>query len=423
MTFTSKKNQQLVTDIVKQLFYKKSLSLTELSKLTGKSSPLVTSMVSKLIEGGFVVEQGLAPSTGGRRPSTYLINPALGKYIIAVAMDQLTSRIAIYNLAGEQILEADSIELDLKNSADAIPQLVSYITNSIQKANIPLNNIIGVGIGIPGFVNTDEGLNHTFLKVANNTSLSVHLAEHLGLPVFIDNDSSLIALAELKFGKAIGKQNVMVVNVGWGTGLGMIIDGKLYRGNNGYAGEFSHIPLSPNNDLCSCGKTGCLEVDTSLLVMIKNAKKAIASGQKSILGEWFKSSSKPDLDIFLDAIKNHDPLAISILSKAAFQIGKGVATLIHILNPELLVLSGRGAQAGKQLLPGIQQAINEFCIPRIADCTKIEVSKLGAKAELLASASLVIERMPFYEKHIQQVFIPLHKENRQDRSLINVSAI
>lgn len=400
MTFTSKKNQQLATDIVKQLFYKNSLSLTELSKLTGKSLPLVTNMVANLIKCSFVVEQGLAPSTGGRRPSTYLINPHLGKYIIAVAMDQLTSRIAIYNLAGKQILEADHLELDLKKSEDAITQLISYITDSIKKTNIPLHDIIGVGIGMPGFVNTDEGLNHTFLTVANGTSLSAHLGKILGLPVFIDNDSSLIALAELKFGKAIGKQNVMVVNVGWGTGLGMIINGKLYRGNNGYAGEFSHIPLSLNNDLCSCGKTGCLEVDTSLLVMIKNVKKAIANGQKSILEEWFKNKDKSDLDLFLDAIKVSDPLAISILSKAAFQIGKGVATLIHILNPELLVLSGRGAQAGKVLLPSMQQAINEFCIPRIGDCTKIEVSKLGAKAELLASASLVIERSSFYGKQI-----------------------
>ncbi len=400
MTFTSKKNQQLATDIVKQLFYNNTLSLTELSKLIGKSLPLVTNMVANLIQCSLVVEQGLAPSTGGRRPSTYLINPDLGKYIIAVAMDQLTSRIAIYNLAGKQILEANHLELDLKKSEDAITQLISYITDSIKKTNIPLHDIIGVGIGMPGFVNTDEGLNHTFLTVANGASLSAHLGKILGLPVFIDNDSSLIALAELKFGKAIGKQNVMVVNVGWGTGLGMIINGKLYRGNNGYAGEFSHIPLSVNNDLCSCGKTGCLEVDTSLLVMIKNVKKAIANGQKSILEEWFQNNDKSDLDLFLDAIKINDPLAVSVLSKAAFQIGKGVATLIHILNPELLVLSGRGAQAGKVLLPSIQQAINEFCIPRIGDSTKIEVSKLGAKAELLASASLVIERSSFYGKQI-----------------------
>ena len=190
-------------------------------------------------------------------------------------------------------------------------------------------------------------------------------------------------------------QNVMVVNIGWGTGLGMILNGQLYRGSTGYAGEFSHIPLSDSNNLCSCGKRGCLEVDTSLLVMAEKAEKALSEGIVSSMSGLFKDKSKHPRDHFLDAVNSQDPLAMSILSKAGFQLGKGLSTLIHILNPECIVLSGRGAKAGKMLLPSVQQAINEFCIPRISVQTTIKLSTLTDEAELFAAASIIVENCQF----------------------------
>jgi predicted NBD/HSP70 family sugar kinase len=391
MSFKSKKNQQLRADVIRHLFYKKLLSLTELSKLSGKSLPLITTMVNGLIAEGYVIEQGLAPSTGGRRPLVYLINPGLKKYVIAVAMDQFMTKLVIYTLAGDIILSDNQIELDLNNNRNATNDLISFIDLEIKRSKIDRKDIIGIGIGMPGFVNSKEGINYSFLPVAENTTLVKYLHNKLSIPVYIDNDSSLIALAELNFGKAFGKQNVLVVNIGWGTGLGMIIDGNLYRGSSGYAGEFSHIPLSNNDDLCSCGKNGCLEGDTSLLVMLNNVKKALNAGEKSSLRSKFKNHELLNVEHFLDAVCNHDPLALNIYSKAAFQIGKGISTLIHILNPELVVLSGRGSKAEKVLLLAIQQAINRYCIPRLAETAKIEVSKLGSSAELQSAAGLVVE--------------------------------
>src|SRR5690606_39883145 len=108
-----------------------------------------------------------------------------------------------------------------------------------------------------------------FLNDDERVALRDRLIQRLGLPVYMDNDSSAIAIAELHFGAAKGLRDVMVVNVGWGIGLGMIVNGTLFRGHNGFAGEFSHIPLSDSNNLCSCGKRGCLEVDASLLVLTR----------------------------------------------------------------------------------------------------------------------------------------------------------
>lgn len=395
MTTIIKNGHLLRTDIVKKLYYKQPMSLIELTKLTKKSLPVVTKAVSQLVAEGYVIEQGLAPSTGGRRASQFLLNTEKNKYIVSVAMDQLITRMAIYDLASKLILPVKSLDLVIATDPDALNKLVSFITVHIAASGIDKENILGLGIGMPGFINHEEGINYSYLIPENGLTLKNYLTEQLALPVFIDNDSSLIALAELRLGAAKGMTDVLVINIGWGTGLGMILNGELYRGSSGNAGEFSHIPLSDTNLLCFCGKRGCLEVETSLLVMTQKATARIAEGAASSMAELFKDSTEDIGAQFLKAARNHDPLAVSILSESAFTLGKGLATLIHIMNPKCIVLSGRGAVAGKIFLPPIQQAINEFCMPRMANNTSIIVSKLAANAELLAGASLVIEHQEF----------------------------
>ena len=394
MSIILQKGQRLRADIIKHLYYNKVLSLMDLSKLTQKSLPSVTSSVNGLIKEGQLIEQGFAPSTGGRRAAMFLLNPDYKKYIVAVAMDQFITRLTIYDLSNRVILPPQLVNLDM-SSANSADLLIQFINKCITKSKIDSKNLLGVGIGMPGFVNAEKGINYSFMATKDGVSLQEYLSDKLNLPVFLDNDSSLIALAELHFGEAAGFKDVLVVNVGWGTGLGMIVNGNLYRGSSGYAGEFSHIPLSNSDKLCSCGKRGCLEVETSLLVMVNLAEQAVAHGEPTIMTELFKDESKHHADHFLDAVVKQDSVAISILHNAASQIGKGLATLIHIMNPERIVLSGRGARAGKMLLPPIQQAVNKFCIPRVADQTTIVLSKLAEQAELLAAASLVIEHSKF----------------------------
>ncbi|HWW43129.1 ROK family protein [Pedobacter sp.] len=393
MPAPTEKSQQLRAEIIKELYHKKVLSLKELSELTKKSLPLVTSVVNSLIEEEYIIEQGLAPSTGGRRPHLFLLNHQKQKFLAAVAMDQMISQMAIYDLSGQSVYGVQQINLDI-SSPEATNILTDFIEKNLQQSGLDYKDILGVGIGMPGFVNEAEGVNESYL-IAEGSNLRDLLTQRLKLPVYLDNDSSLIAMAELRFGASVGKKDVMVVNIGWGTGLGIIVDGKLYRGSTGYAGEFSHIPLSNSNNLCACGKRGCLEVDTSLLVMVDKAKKEISGGAASSMKQLFNDNAKEAAEHFLDAVVKQDPLAVSILSGAAFQIGKGLAVLIHIMNPEQIVLSGRGARAGKMLLPSIQQAINEFCIPRISEQTQIALSKLGEQAELLAAASLLVEKSQF----------------------------
>jgi len=395
MSLIIKKNKQLKSEILRGLYYGSQLSLLELSKLTKKSLPLVTAVVNELIEDHYVIEEGLAPSTGGRRPSMYLINPEKKRYIVAVAVDQLITRMVIYDFNKTIVLPLVSTSIKLSDDKGDIGNLVQFIKKNIDKSGLDVNDIVGIGIGMPGFINDEKNIYPSVISNNLNINLKKYLTQQFKLPVYIDNDSSLIAFAELKFGKGKGKENILVLNVGWGTGLGMIINGVPYRGHSGYGGEFSHIPLSQSNDLCSCGKRGCIEVETSLAVMANKAQIALANGAKSSLEWLFNDTSKQQGDHFLDAASQGDPLAVSILSDAAFQLGKGVVMLLHIMNPEKLILSGRGAIAGKMFLPPIQQAINEYCILRIAEQTTIEISDIASDAELLGAAALVVEHYHF----------------------------
>lgn len=386
-----KRDNQLRKAVIKLLYYRGALSLAELSMYTKKSIPSTTHIINGLVKEGFAVEHGLAPSTGGRRPVKYRLNKKVKKYIVAVAMDQFITRVVIYNLANEAVHPGTAFSLPLQHNPDAFQQLCIAIDRYISSANIRREAIMGIGIGMPGFIDVENGVNASFFTSDDGIGLRDRLAQRLGLPVYIENDSSAIAMAELHFGAAKDLQDVMVVNMGWGIGLGMIVNGSLFRGHNGYAGEFSHIPLSHSNKLCSCGKRGCLEVDASLLVAVENAKQAITEGTTSSLEQLFADPTKPEGDHLIDAARKGDQLAIASLSDAAFMMGKGIATLIHIMNPERIVLSGRGAATGKLLLPPVQRALNEFCIPKLVENTAVVVSDFGYDAELLGAASLVIE--------------------------------
>jgi len=374
--------------IVKRLYFDKAMSCAELSVLFDKSIPSIAKAINELIKEGFVVEQGYAPSSGGRRPLMYAIN-AKAMFILAVAMDQLSARIQLIDLHNTPVAEMATLELKLYNNDQALPALIDHLNTYIKDSGIPKNKIAGIGVGMPGFINAVEGINYTYLD-AGGESLSQYITNKTGINTYIDNDSSLIALAEQKFGIARSQQEVMVINLGWGIGLGMIIDGKIFRGYNGFAGELSHIPLSEDGALCTCGKRGCLEAEASMLVVAQKAEEGIKQGRVTSL-KPNNGESKAMGDSLMDAANQGDQFALELLSDAGYKIGKALAILIHIMNPANIVLSGRGAKVGKILLAPIQQALHKYCIPRLSQGTELLISSLGFDAELIGAAVLVME--------------------------------
>jgi predicted NBD/HSP70 family sugar kinase len=308
-------------------------------------------------------------------------------------MDQLVTRISLMDIHNNHVTEIEKFELPLQKNPSALSYLAEKMKDVIQRSGIDKKKIIGAGIGMPGFIDFKKGINYSYLDSEDKT-ITQYLSDKLEMPVYIDNDSSLIALAEFRFGAARHQKNAMVLNIGWGIGLGMILNGELFRGHNGFAGEFSHISLFNNNKLCACGKMGCLETEASLQVVIEKAIEGLKTGRLSALGNKFPSGhSEQDWESIVGAALRGDQFVVELLSSAAYNIGRGVAILIHLVNPELVVLSGRGTLAGKVWQAPIQQALNEHCIPRLAANTTVAISTLGYQAELIGSAALVMEHL------------------------------
>ncbi|RYG08072.1 MAG: ROK family protein [Chitinophagaceae bacterium] len=390
MSSSIKKTSKLRYDVVHELYYRKSSSCNQLSIATKKSIPLVTKVVNELIDMGYVIEEGYAPSSGGRRPLMYsLVRDKL--FMVVVAMDQLSTRIGIVDLHNDYVLPLAVVDLKLQNNSTALDELTQHLKDYIKNSGIPIDKFIGIGIGMPGFVNVSKGINYTYLE-SNKKTLKQHLLDEIGIPAFMENDSSLITLAELKFGAAKSNLDAMVINVGWGIGLGMIINGALFRGHNGFAGELGHIPISEENILCTCGKRGCLEAVASLQAIAEKAIVGIKEGQVSSLAYISALNSTVEVgNAVLKEANKGDQYARGLIADAAYKIGQGLSILIHIMNPKVIVISGRGVKVAKLMLDPIQQALNTYCIPRLFAHTDIKVSKLGFDAELIGASILVMQ--------------------------------
>lgn len=383
--------------IINNLYFSKMLSCAEVSEKIGKSLSLTTKILAELIEGGYVVETGYAPSSGGRRPQMYALKPDI-MYTVAVAMDQFVTKLAVVNMHNQYVGQVETLELNLAKDGDTLHKLIAKIEQVIIQSGVEKSRIAGIGISMPGFINARGGINYSFLEKTDG-GITACVSAKTGLPVYLDYDSGVIALAEQKFGIAGQRENAMVINIGWGVGLGLILERTLFKGDDGFAGEFSHIPLFQNGKLCSCGKSGCLETEASLTAVIEKARAGLSSGRTSALKKEQFDIGNPGKagDAIFEAAGRGDRFAVELLSEAGYNIGRGIAILIHLLNPGLVVLSGRGSVAGKILQAPIQQALNEHCIPRLAANTGIEISGIGTNAQLIGSSALVMEK---YEKVI-----------------------
>jgi len=373
--------------IVKTLYFSGTLSIAELSKNIGKSIPNTTNSIQYLLEKKIITCEGLAPSTGGRRATNYSLNGRDLPLILAITIDQYSFTITLLDLSNNIIKESSQETINLQLDSNLHVRILERIDHYL--ADQLAARILIVGITMPGFVNSAKGINTSYCEQHPLFNIRDIIQQHLKRPAYIENDSAAIAIAEHNFGKAKDTENALVINLNWGVGMGMILKNELFRGSVGFAGEFSHIPLSDQNKLCSCGKKGCLEVEASLLAAVECASLKLDAGEVSILSELYQRERKITLDQLMEAAIGGDQLAINSFSRIGYMLGKGIATLIHIVNPEKVIISGTGARIGQILLPQIQAAVVEFSINRLSKHTSIEISSL-LNVQLMGTASIAI---------------------------------
>jgi N-acetylglucosamine repressor len=308
---------------------------------------------------------------------------------------------AIFDNNNHIISGVHTFAIELSTDLSSLAPLHAHAQELMQASGIELKKLVGIGISMPGLVDSKEGNNHTYLLTAGaSESLQQLLERQFNKPVFIQNDAKSAALAEYRFGLAHGQRDVLVLSMDWGIGMGMILDGKLRSGASGFAGEFGHIPLVDGGALCHCGKRGCLETVASGSAIVRVAKAGIEAGQRTLLSQL----SAPQLTQLVpeqvyEAAHSGDQFAINILAEVGTNLGKGIAILTQLFNPELIILGGEVARAKQFILPNIQQAINTYCMAQLREKTNLVVSELGNNAVILGSVATVMENI--FESYLE----------------------
>jgi len=385
------KNNAQKRKIIKHLFLYGAMTNTDLGKYVKLSTPKIISLLNELKNEGLIEELGQGNSSGGRRPNLYG-NKEDAFYIVGISINIYKTSVSIFNAKNQRITDDHILPLTISHGTSIIDPIVEFTENIIQEKQLPREKILGIGIEMPGMVDSETGINKTYM--VSDLPVAEVFSSKFGLEVLIENDAKTRAFAELRFGLAHRKKNVLAIHLDWGIGLGIIVNGKLYKGRDGFAGEFGHLPMVDNGILCKCGKQGCLETIASGTAIARMAKEGMKAGRSSFLSQLIDDDiEKIEIREVVQAAVMGDQYSISILANVGHWLGKGFAYLIQIFNPELIILGGRMSEANQFILPPIQQAIQIFCNPELSNDIEIKVSELGSQAGIQGVAALVLERI------------------------------
>ena len=375
----SSKNADIKRHILRLCILNDNYSIADLSRELNTSVPTVTKIIGELIEEGYMMDMGKVGTSGGRRPSIFGLNATAG-YFIGVDIARQHFHLCITDFKGDTVNFIPDIEFVLEARADSFKALCRMVKETVAEAGIPWEKVLSVGVSLSGRVNPEEGYSMSYF-MSDDLPLNAIFEKDFNVPVSIENDSRAMTYGEfLASGHTVDTRNMLAVNLSWGLGMGMILDGRLYYGKSGFSGEIGHVPLLDNEKMCRCGKVGCLETGASGSALHEMILEKLAEGRPSTLSKKYTAGEKITLDDILKAVEEEDVLAIDCIGKIGETLGRGIAGLINIFNPGLVIIGGRLIVGKKYLMYPIKTAVNKYSLNRVNSDTKIVYSTLGRRA-------------------------------------------
>lgn len=371
-----------------------AIDRAEIARAIGLSPATITSLTGELIDEGLILEADTGESRGGRRPILLSLNPQ-GGYAVGLKIAEKFVIGALIDL-NAKVLAKRTDELRGQAPEEVVEQLAVTVASLRSKTGVPKKKLLGVGAGLAGVVDAENGVSrqHPFLGW-RDVPLREMLRAKVRVPVYIDNDVNTLTLAERWYGAGQGVDDFLVVTVGRGVGLGIAIKGQLYRGARGGGGEFGHTVIDGDGPLCDCGKHGCLEAFVGERALMWEATRAADRG------EIPRVESIEDLIVLG---QEGNATAVRIYQRAGEKLGRGIANLINLLNPELILISGEGAIAGDLLFQPMRESIQVHTMPALLADTEVQVEAWGDDAWALGAASLVLREL--FES-------PVHRPERE----------
>ncbi|QBQ41968.1 ROK family transcriptional regulator [Sphingobacterium psychroaquaticum] len=375
-SFTSKqrKNALVKLKVLKTIFENYAITINEVATKVNLSLPTLNLIMSELIQEGLLEQKSKGESIGGRKPNLYQIKNRILN-ILSIEIERFTVRLIVLDNNNEIVHEGKTYTNNLAKDADKIDNLIEIIRQYAVESKLDWLTIMGIGILMPGLINTETGENLTFYY-APNFNLRQHIKETFQKDVYILNDVKAAAISELNYGAAIGKKNVLIIQMDWGIGLGIIINGEVYMGNDGFSGEVGHMVFVEDGQLCYCGKRGCLETVASGVALVNRAKEDIAEKIPTTLTQLPEKEALLPKDI-IEAANLGDQYAIDLLNILGKNLGKAISHLIQLFNPQMIVMSGKFADAGTFITLPIQLGIQTYTMNALKNSCELRVSTLG----------------------------------------------
>jgi len=310
-----------------------------------------------------------------------------GQHLIGIDLGGTNIKAALMDLRGNIIAKKE-----IPTQADEGPEAVINRMAELARgflAGLPQGGaVLGVGVGIPGVLNYETG-KVIFAPNIHWRAIEVKplLEGKLGLPVYLDNDANAAALGEKWCGAARGGRNVIVITIGTGIGGGVIINGRIFRGSGGSAGEIGHTVVLPDGPPCNCGKKGCLETMTAAPAIVRMAREAVAAGKSPQLAKLPDIEAK---DVFAIA-EDGDEAALGVIRTVAYYLGMSIANVVNLLNPELVVIGGGVARAGEILFHPLRRRVRECALEVPAETVQVIPAQLGNDAGSIGAGAIVLE--------------------------------
>ena len=378
--------------ILEQFVSQGTFTIPEMSKAVGVSLPTATSAINELIKAGLVREVGKKDISSGRIPMAYDLVPNAG-YFVGVNPEMDCLALAASDFCGNLITEKIRVPYTYENTPENLEQMAKIINDFIATLPYAKEEILQICVNVAERVNPFEGNAYnmfTFLE----ESLTSKLTKLIQIPVCIENDTRSMTFAEFIKGRSKGLKNVIFANVCWGLAIGIIVDGKPYYGKSGYSGEFGHMTAYNNNIICHCGKIGCIETEVSGRALKRKLTEKILNGKTSILSDKVLNKKEElTLQDLLDAIAKEDVLSLATLQTIADELGKQLAGVINIFNPEMLVIGGEMSVTGDYLTLPVRMGIKKFSLNIMNEDSQIVTSSLKGLAGITGACLMARYRL------------------------------
>jgi len=383
---SSDRNAKTKKELLRLCIGHGSYCIADFSRELGISVPTVTKIVEEFLAEGILRDEGKIGTSGGRRPSTYGLNPEAG-YFLGIDVGRHHFHIAVTDFKGTLVKYIQDIEFVLEANADSFRRMCRRVIDEVVGTGIPWIKIFAACVSLSGRVNPEKGYSLTY-SVSDELPMLELFRKELSVPVSIENDSRAMTYGEYMLLGKDADPNMIFINLSWGLGMGMILDGKLYHGKSGFSGEIGHFPLLDNDIMCRCGKIGCLETGASGSALRRIIEEKLAGGRSSSLSPIYAHRGEIDLEDILKAIQEEDMIAIEGIEEVGETLGRGIAGILNIFNPGLVVVGGRLIVGKDYLMLPIKTAVNKMSLHKVTSDTRFMLSRLGRKAAGLGDCLL-----------------------------------